>query len=222
MQRTERTSNRFTRQLDIIDPARLTFPITVIGAGAIGSAVVVTLAKMGCSNITVWDSDTLEEVNLPNQLCRLSAIGNPKVDALARLTQDLTGVTPMPVTKRYRGQHLQGVVVSAVDNMDTRINLWKRVRRQRGIPLLIDARMGAELARLYAVHPKEPSEVKFYENNLYKATQAEHLPCSGRSIIYCPTVVAGYITLLIKQHALNRNIPKEVLIDLPNLVLQSQ
>ncbi len=42
-------TNRFLRQLDILAPGKLSFPIAVIGAGAMGSATVVTLAKMGCS-----------------------------------------------------------------------------------------------------------------------------------------------------------------------------
>jgi hypothetical protein len=35
-------SNRFWRQLELCPPDKLQFPITVIGAGAIGSATVVT------------------------------------------------------------------------------------------------------------------------------------------------------------------------------------
>ena len=102
------TANRFLRQLDILPPEKLQFPIVVIGAGAIGSATVVTLAKMGCSSITVWDHDTLEEHNASNQLCRLDAVGKPKVEALAQLTTDLTGVSLKPICAPYRGQRLQG------------------------------------------------------------------------------------------------------------------
>ena len=60
----------------------------------------------------------------------------------------------------------------------------------------------------------------FYENNLYNGDEAEHLPCSGRSIIYCPTVIAGLVTLMIKQYAVNHPVPREILIDLPHFVLQ--
>jgi len=70
--------NRFLRQMNIVPPEKLSFPITVIGAGAIGSATVVTLAKMGCSDITVWDSDTLEDLNIPNQLCKPSMEASQK------------------------------------------------------------------------------------------------------------------------------------------------
>ena len=76
-------ANRFLRQLDILPPEKLQFPIVVIGAGAIGSAAVVTLAKMGCGNMTIWDHDMLEEHNVSNQLCHLDAIGKPKAEALA-------------------------------------------------------------------------------------------------------------------------------------------
>jgi len=75
----------YLRQLDILPPEKLAFPLVVIGAGAIGSAAVVTLTKMGCSNVTVWDHDLLEEVNVPSQLCKASRVGSPKVEALREL-----------------------------------------------------------------------------------------------------------------------------------------
>jgi len=33
-------------------------------------------------------------------------------------------------------------------------------------------------------------EADFYEENLFGNDESEHLPCSARSIIYCPTGVA--------------------------------
>jgi shikimate 5-dehydrogenase len=59
----------FLRQLDIADPSKFKDkPVTVIGAGEIGAATVVALAKTGFENITVYDFDTVEEHNFPNQL----------------------------------------------------------------------------------------------------------------------------------------------------------
>jgi len=213
--------NRFLRQLDIVPPEKMVFPITVIGAGAIGSATVVTLAKMGCSDITVWDADTLEDVNVPNQLCKPSMMDKPKVEALAELVYELTEVEIKQINRRYAGQNLEGVVIVTVDNMTTRRNVWKRTKLNRKISLLIDARMGAEFARVYTIRPLNIEEADFYERNLYNSDEAEHLPCSARSIIYCPTVVAGFIALVIKQYAINHSSPREILIDLPNYLLQT-
>ena len=57
------------RQLEIAYPSQFKDrPITVIGAGGIGAATVVALAKTGFENITVYDFDTVEQHNLPNQL----------------------------------------------------------------------------------------------------------------------------------------------------------
>ena len=210
---------RFQRQLDIVSPEQLAFSIVVIGAGAIGSATVVTLAKMGCSDITVWDDDILEEHNVPNQLCKPAMVEKPKVEALRGLTAELTEVVVKTENRRYRGQKLRGVVIAAVDSMDAQLAIWKRVKLDPDVPLLIDARMGAEFARIYAIHPCDPEEIDFYEQNLYTSSEAEQLPCSARSIIYCRTVVAGLIAVLIKRYAAGSALPYELLLDLPSFKL---
>ena len=212
-------SNRFLRQLDILPPEKLAFPITVIGAGAIGSAAVVTLAKMGCSDITVWDDDTIEEHNVSNQMCLVQEIGSPKTSALLMLTQLLSGITIKTRLERYRGQALSGVVVAATDNMEARQEVWKRAKMNRRIPLLIDTRMGAEFARIYSIHPMNADEADFYEENLYAGEEAERLPCSARAIIYCPTIIGGLIALIVKSHAIGKVMPRELLFDLPRVKL---
>jgi len=209
--------SRFLRQLDILPPEQLTFPITVIGAGAIGSAAVITLAKMGCSHIAVWDDDILAEHNVSNQMCKPSAVGRPKVDALAELVWDLAEVRIHCRNERYRGQRLEGVVIVAVDSMTSRMEVWKRVKFDTGVPLLIDARMGAEFGRLYAIRPSDPDDVDFYESNLYPSSEAEEGPCSARAIIYCPALVAALIALLVKRSATGEPPPSEILLDLPGL-----
>jgi hypothetical protein len=112
-------------------------------------------------------------------------------------------------------------VIVTADNMICRQNMWNRVRLNRKIPLLTDARMGAEFARIYTIHPTNIDEVDFYSENLYNNEEAERLPCSARSIVYCPTMIAGLLALLVKQYALNQSVPREILIDLPSFLLQT-
>jgi len=209
----------YLRQLDILPPEKLAFPLVVIGAGAIGSAAVVTLAKMGCSDVTVWDRDLLEEVNVPNQLCKASRVGSPKVEALKELVDELTGTSIRAEHRDYQGQRLQGMVVSAVDSMNARKAIWKRVRLNFQVPLFLDARMGAEFARLYTLRPTDLDAVGFYETNLYGSEEAEPLPCSGRSIVYCPTVIGGMIAALIARHVRGEHVPLEMLLDLRSFQL---
>lgn len=114
---------------------------------------------------------------------------------------------------------LKGVVIVTVDNMTCRQNVWKRAKLNQKIPLLIDARMGAEFARIYAIHPTNIDEADFYDENLYSNDEAERLPCSARSIVYNPTVTAGLIALQVKKFATGESLRKEILLDLPGLAL---
>lgn len=212
-------SQVFHRQLDICAPSKLTFPITVIGAGAIGSATVVTLAKMGCSNITVWDNDELTEHNIPNQLCLVDGVGKPKLESLQQLVK-LTSVTDIKcMPYRYKNETLSSdVVISAVDSMGVRKDIWTHVKHKASVRLFLDPRMGAEVLRLYAVTPSDPFDADFYENMLYSDDEAEDLPCSARAIIYCPTIAAGLIASLVKKLAVNQPIKnREFLVDIPNI-----
>ena len=210
-------SNRFWRQLDICPPEKLAFPITVIGAGAIGSAVVVTLAKMGCGNITVWDEDVLSEHNIPNQMCLTQYVGSPKVDALAHLVEMLCEVEIRPLCSNYHGQRLEGVVIAAVDSMMARQMIWKSVKLKKSVSLFLDARMGAEILRLYSLRPVDLDGCEFFEANLYDADEAEQLPCSARSIIYCPAVAGALIAAQVKAHAVGQPVQREVLFDIPRM-----
>ena len=110
-------------------------------------------------------------------------------------------------------------MIAAVDSMDARLTIWKRVKLDPEVSLLIDARMGAEFARIYASRPCDPEDIDFYEQNLYTSSEAERLPCSARSVVYCPTVVAGFIGTFIKDHATGQELPLEVLLDLPSFTL---
>jgi len=212
--------NRFIRQMDICPPEKLQFPIVVIGAGAIGSAAVLTLAKMGCSDITVWDDDVLTEHNIPNQMCKPLLVGNDKVEALRVLVREMTETDIGTDARRYRGQRLKGVVILAVDSMDVRLEAWKRIKLDSNVPLLIDPRMGAEVGRIYCIRPTDPTAIDFYEENLHPSSEAEQLPCSARSIIYCPTVMAGLIAVQIKAYAMAQPTKREIIIDLSNLMLE--
>ena len=99
-----------SRQQDLIDPDQLDVPITVVGCGGIGSFVVLTLAKMGCRALTVYDDDRVEPHNIPNQAYRLADVGRLKVEALAELVREVAGAPLAIRTERVRGQDRKSVV----------------------------------------------------------------------------------------------------------------
>jgi hypothetical protein len=97
--------------------------------------------------------------------------------------------------------------------------IWKSVKLKRSIDLFIDARMGAEVLRVYAPRPTDLDASAFYEENLYGSGEAEQLPCPARSIIYCPSIAGAFMAALVKAHAVGQPVRLEVLFDIPAMRL---
>ena len=203
-----------SRQQDLIDPDQLDVPITVVGCGGIGSFVVLTLAKMGCRALTVYDDDRVEPHNIPNQAYRLADVGRLKVEALAELVREVAGAPLAIRTDRVRGQRLQGVVVTAVDTMAARHEIWLQgIRHRAGVPLYVDARMGAEVARVLTVRPADPDDIRRYEASLYTDEEAVNLPCTAQAIVYTGFSVAGLVAGQIKKFLTGEPLKGELILD---------
>jgi molybdopterin/thiamine biosynthesis adenylyltransferase len=210
----------YWRQLDLLSPERFSFPVTLVGVGGIGSPVALALTKMGCRRLTVYDPDTVEAHNLPNQLYRLRDIGRPKVEALAELLREFSPLEVVPIQEAVTKQRLEGVVVSAVDNMATRSEIWRNcIRYRAAVPLYLDARMGGQVCRLLTVRPADPDDVRLYESTLYTDEAALEDPCTAQAIIYTVFGVAGLVANQIRRQAESEPIEPDVLFDFATLSL---
>lgn len=213
----------FWRQLDICSPQELRFPITVIGAGGIGSPAVLALAKMGASDLKVFDGDLVETHNIPNQFYRLEDVGSSKVKALQEIVDDFTGAQIGVREERFEGnQALRGIVIGAVDSMVSRSAVWKGVRHNPNSLLLIDARMGAEVCLIYTIRPNRPADITFYESTLYTDEEAVSAPCTERAIIYNTLMIASLVLNQVKKFARGEELKKEIIFDLRTLTLLAQ
>jgi len=209
----------FWRQFDIVRPMEdLMFPISVIGCGGIGSPTTLALAKMGCMDITVYDDDTVEDHNLPNQIYRTKDVGQLKALSLSSIVMDFTGTTIHNIIEKVGSLNkFEGIVISGVDSMAARADIWKAIKFKPAITLYIDARMGAEVCRIYTINPTNPYHVKRYEETLYDDGKAQNLPCTGRAIIYNVFTIAGFIGNQVKKFARGQEFPNEVIFDLVTL-----
>ncbi|MGH7407411.1 MAG: ThiF family adenylyltransferase [Candidatus Methylomirabilales bacterium] len=202
------------RQQDLIEPDQLDVPVTVVGCGGIGSFVVLALAKMGCRALAAYDDDRVEPHNIPNQAYRLSDVGRLKVEALADFVRDVAGAPLKIRAERVREQRLQGVVVTAVDTMADRREIWLRgIRYRAGVPLYLDARMGAEVARILTVRPADPDDVRRYEASLYADEEAVLLPCTAQAIVYTGFSIAGLVAGQIKKFLTGEPLKGELILD---------
>src|SRR5260221_11748263 len=97
------SSKIFQRQTDLVRPAELMFPITIIGVGGIGSMTTFALAKMGALSLTTVDFDKVEEHNTPSQLYTMDDVGTHKVTALqATINKFSPGrITTVPFAAKF-------------------------------------------------------------------------------------------------------------------------
>ena len=206
-------SLRFRRQLDLLPLETLTTPVTVIGAGAVGSFVTLTLAKMGLSQLTVFDDDIVDAGNLPSQFYRLEDLGKRKVQALAALVTSFEDVQIVAITRRFEGGPLGGIVVGAVDSMASRRLIWDAVRFDPRVRLLLDCRMGGLVSIVRPVRPANPTIVRGYEATLHSDAEALEEPCSARSILFNVLGIASTVARLVRAELIGLELPREVVQD---------
>lgn len=168
--------------------------VDIIGAGATGSRIVLSLAKLGVENIHVWDFDQIEEHNIANQAFSLLDVGKFKVDALAEVVLAATGTKITVHNERVDGtQQLGEIVFLLTDTMNSRKEIWdKALKFKLQTKLLIETRMGADSGRIYTVNPNKPGHIKKYEQTLYTDNEAEVSAC-GASVSVGPTaeIISG-------------------------------
>lgn len=140
-------TKRYDRQLDIVDVEKLSFPIHIIGCGGIGSWTTLLLAKMGCSNITVYDNDVVEEHNIASQFFREADKERNKCSATQENVNMFSGYNINILDQEEEDKIKEGVVILAVDSAEERIRLGE-IFKDRDL-FIIDGRMGGLQAEVY-------------------------------------------------------------------------
>ncbi len=192
-----KAKKHLARHFDLIDFDKLDTPITVIGAGGIGSWTTFALAKMGFTNITVYDHDVVDIVNVGNQLYSFEHVGKAKVAALSNLCSNV-GVTIKVKAEKvteYTPIKENEIVIVAVDSMAARKMISETIP---DTCFLIDGRMGAEKILIYTSFDKATRES--YAKTLYSDDDAFQAPCTAKATSYCALTIAGLIVGQVKSY----------------------
>ena len=206
------------RQMDLIDITKLSkCCITIIGAGSIGSFTALTLAKMGVGTIKIFDGDGVTTTNLSSQFFRNKDVGKFKVDAIKEIIEEFSECKVIPINQFYKNRALSEYVIVATDSMESRRVIWEQFNKQPKAQYLIEARMGAELAKVYTIKNKY-NDFNFYIETLHSDAQAYKLPCTARTIIYNVQMISSLIVRAFKSIVQNEtNFPKEIVFSTRNL-----
>lgn len=204
------------RHMDLFDAYKFgDTPVTVIGAGATGSWLVLELAKLGISNITVYDFDVVEEHNIPNQIFGLRHVGLPKVLALQSIIEEYTGLVIKINNERFVTGRLRGYVFLMVDSMASRKEIFNNsIRNKSAVRLMIEPRMGLNEARVYNVDPMSLSQQKKWEEAWYPDDEAEVSACgTSQAVITTALLTASFSARQLINHFNDVELSNEILID---------
>jgi molybdopterin/thiamine biosynthesis adenylyltransferase len=189
----------FSAQHGLFDPT-MDEPVTVIGAGSIGSHVVLGLAKQGVKRIAVYDDDFVESHNCPASVYSPNDLARNKLEALRDDVERASGLRIEIRPRRYDGtEPLMGTVVCCVDDMDQRLIVWKQVKLQPAVRLFVDTRVNQEHVSVFSIDPNEPDDIEFYGHFLYGREEAEPTLCGGHGIWYVSVRTAGAVCANLTQ-----------------------
>jgi molybdopterin/thiamine biosynthesis adenylyltransferase len=214
----------FMRQLAIFDPAQYReTPVVVIGAGGIGSGVLMGLAKMGVSNISVYDDDMVEAHNIPNQFYTNEAIGVSKVESAKDIARDFS---PDAIEIEAYHQKADGrtslppgaIVIFAVDSLAIRKSLFTS-GMLAGAKYLIDARMGGDVILTYNVDLNDSEELDLY---LESVSRTPHkTSCAAQAIAYTILLTAGIVCSSVRNVLTGDKNPFNVVMDAKGFSMQT-
>lgn len=157
---------------------RFARPVTIIGAGAVGSWCAEFFARKGASEITVIDDDVLHSGNVPMSAYGLPHIQGRKVVKLREYLAEMTGVEISIQEERFTGGKLSGTVVSCVDTMlEGRHLIWNAVRDNPRVDLYCDSRINQFYAEVFAIDPHDDEEQELYEATLFDDKEAPKQLC---------------------------------------------
>jgi molybdopterin/thiamine biosynthesis adenylyltransferase len=162
--------------------------VDVIGAGATGSMVALDLAKLGVTNLHVWDFDRIEEHNLANQLYGPGDVGRLKVEALADLIETQTGtrITIHPEAMTAANVPDSHVAFLLTDTMESRREIASVYKTKFRTKAIIETRMGTETGYVFTFAPIIPSAFKAWSETLWDDAVTETSAC-GTAITVGPT-----------------------------------
>ncbi len=114
------------------------YPIAVVGAGALGNFVGLGLAALGCTRLTFLDPDRVEVTNLNRQILFWDRVGEPKAAVLAERIAGWFGAGPKAKTAyvtRKSDLSRYAAVFDCTDNFESRIVLSEKCK-DRGLMLI--------------------------------------------------------------------------------------
>jgi molybdopterin/thiamine biosynthesis adenylyltransferase len=181
--------------------------ILIVGAGGIGSWLSFSLSRIDHS-IVLIDDDRVDATNvLGGQFFKRVHIDQFKANSVRNICREFgcNSVFQSVPTKFNDESYLPGrfdVVISAVDNMKAREDLFKlfceKSSKSSQPMLFIDGRLTMEMYEVFAVEGNNPIQIEKYKaDHLFPDEEADVLDCTTKQSTFAAMGIASLMTTLI-------------------------
>jgi hypothetical protein len=175
--------------------------LNFIGCGSVGSHLIYMFVKeLGFWNFKVFDMDKVDVENLGPQMFEPEDLDKLKVKAMQDFLVRNGIKSGEFIGKAFPSEPIMpGIVISSVDTMQARREVWKSLKRNPAVALYIDTRMGLLQADIYTVDPQRQEMVTAYERTLEGDGVDD--PCNESTVAHtlhgicwkAGTIVARYV-----------------------------
>lgn len=209
------------KHLEFLTPTDYAKAINIIGVGAVGSRVMEQLVRLGFTNFRIYDIDTVDDINIPNQLFLPKHIKMKKVDAMEQMMLEINPnvkIMKSPDTG-YTNQPLSGAVFLCVDSINLRASIAKQNMYNPNIDVMFDGRMRLTDAQYYGTLWNNMESKNSFLGTMNftdeEAEQATPVSVCGSSLSVAPTVLvlASVIVANFIKYVKKEKIAKMALID---------
>ena len=198
--------------------------IIVAGIGGIGSNVAFQLARMIPANLTLYDDDNVEMVNMAGQLFSSNDIGEAKVSAIANMIYNYTSMRQVLAIKdKFTSDKEPGdIMICGFDNMRARrtfFNSWHnhisdKSEEERSKCIYLDGRLSMDTLQILCIRGDDQYNIERYEREfLFADYEADATVCSMKQTTYLACMIGSLMVNLFTNfiaNSLNPIIPYDL------------
>lgn len=181
--------------------------IIIGGCGGIGSNLAFQLARMVPANITIYDDDNVEMVNMAGQLFSFDDLGKPKVNAITDMITFYTSMRQVNAIKEKFSYSTEpgDIMLCGFDNMTARkvfFESWKRhlegmTDDEKGRCLFMDGRLSIDTLQILCIKGNDTYNIDRYNREfLFSDSEAEATVCSMKQTTYLACMIGSLMTNL--------------------------
>jgi molybdopterin/thiamine biosynthesis adenylyltransferase len=216
----------YSGQKDYYDPSYHGGSVSVVGAGGIGSPSVLGLARLGIPYIAVYDDDVVEPHNVTAQNYEISQVGMDKVDAITEQVNRVSVADIRPYTRRIneKARFTTDVVISAVDNMESRKEIYEAASKSPNTTHLIDGRLGGELIVCHVLKLSDKEHVEYYlsDDVMFDDSEVTSVACTARAVCDVGLAISALVVRSVRRILTAQPLEKQIVFNVNTLRMDAE